>query len=673
MVIAALVAATAIWFPVPFIIDAIVRANITTRLRWLLLGMCSATVVVLEPLWFSASIARFRQPPPGGFIVNAALRLDTNLLILGATAGWLWLCEVQRRREATERRSSELRSRASNAELDVLTLQLQPHFLFNTLNLVSQLAYESATRARRAIANLRRLIAESVGGATSTIALGDELRLLESYLDLQRDRFGHRLEAHVTAERDALAAQVPRMLLQPIVENAIRHGIAPRRSGGRVEVRVSRKGSIVAIEVADDGVGLRRPSPREGMGLANARHRLEQLHASHVRVEVTDREQGGAVTNLEFPFDARARDAGSSDPSDASDASDAFADDVAVLSPAVDARLRTAIVICGWAAIGAIWTELETISPMMAGLPVRWSEIFARDMLNAGVWMVLTPIALWLIDRLSSQTPARRAIAHMGGAVAFTAAHLSVAGVLMGRLLNVPASAVRDVRFGWAIWDVIAYATLVAIAETIATRARLREESMEAARAKARLDAARVSLLRLHLQPSILLSSLDAIDAAIGDPARCETALTRLGDVLRLLLINAACEESTLIDELALLDGYLAVIGRRASSNPPGMQSLDATIPTALLCSIAAALDGSVDVVIERRGSDLVIEIDSDGTALDAELLSISQRRLALLFAGERAMEIAHRDGSIVIELRLPFHAADTARYDSALDERAIA
>ncbi|HEY4303184.1 MAG TPA: histidine kinase [Gemmatimonadaceae bacterium] len=667
--VAVMAATSAIWLVVPLIADRILHAPIGRVARWIVLGTFALLFSAVEPYWFFGALARVANWRGGPvYWVNSLLRLDTNLLIFGAIVGWLWLREFNRRRVLAAERAASLRVRASDAELDVLTMQLQPHFLFNTLNLVSQLAYENTTRARRAIANLRKLLTESVASAGSaTVTLAEELRLLDAYLELQRDRFGDRLDARVVADVELLDARVPRMLLQPIVENAIRHGIAPRKSGGSVQVRIRRGfGSRVSIDVTDDGVGLQGDAP-EGMGLANVRHRLEQLYPGEARVELSARDGVGAMTRLDFPFDKR----------ESSHAVDSNVDvdsndtrDGGVYN--VGRRLRASAMILGWLLIAAVWSEMEAVVAIVSRKPVPWGDIIGRYALNAVIWIALTPLALWLADRIAKKSVTWRLLAHLSGAVLFSAVHLWLWGALMRMMMHSTGGTVASSRNNWAIWDILAYVALVAIGETAAARVRLREQQIEASRESGRLASARISMLRLHLQPSLLLSAVDAVDASIGDPVRCETTITHLGDVLRMLLATSSVERVALHHELALLESYAAVIDLPVSVNFTDAVDRNAPVPSMILCSlVASSVAHSLSVNVSRRGPRLVIELVANGDlALGDDALAMTEQRLATLYAANHAVRLVRRDDQSSIVLELPRRPGITDERQSPIFER---
>ena len=140
---------------------------------------------------------------------------------------------------------------------------------------------------------------EDVGA--QEVTLEHEMEFIGRYLEIEQIRFPDRLRVSVEVAPDTLDAMVPSLVLQPLVENAIRHGIAPRASGGRLDIRAMRQGATLRLEVTDDGPGLPE-APRTGVGIANTRARLEQLYGSEHRLEMTNRPEGGLAILLVVPF-----------------------------------------------------------------------------------------------------------------------------------------------------------------------------------------------------------------------------------------------------------------------------------------------------------------------------------------------------------------------------------
>lgn len=198
--------------------------------------------------------------------------------------------------------------RLVEANLNTLRLQLEPHFLFNALNAISSEVAADPKLARQMIENLGTLLRHSMDCQDSAeVSLARELALLDNYLAIQKVRFGGRIEVKVDAAPDVLSAQVPPLLLQPLVENAIRHGIESRVNGGMIGVSVRRSGDQLEINVVDDGVGLPadwRMGMSSGLGLRVTQERLEALYpeADVQRFTVRRRNGGGTEISIRLPL-----------------------------------------------------------------------------------------------------------------------------------------------------------------------------------------------------------------------------------------------------------------------------------------------------------------------------------------------------------------------------------
>ncbi|MCA1619730.1 MAG: histidine kinase [Acidobacteria bacterium] len=217
-----------------------------------------------------------------------------------------------RRFREGELRSSRLQTQLASAQLEALKMQLQPHFLFNTLHSISALVHRDPDAADRMIARLGdflRLTLENSGARE--VSLRKELEFLTCYLEIERVRFQDRLTTSLEVEPDALDTPVPNLILQPIVENALRHGVAQTRGPGRVEISAKRESGSLRIRVWDNGPGLKaitRPDDglKIGLGLSNTRARLEQLYGASHRLELENAPQGGLLVTLEIPAPRRA-------------------------------------------------------------------------------------------------------------------------------------------------------------------------------------------------------------------------------------------------------------------------------------------------------------------------------------------------------------------------------
>lgn len=202
--------------------------------------------------------------------------------------------------------SVELQRHLAEARLQSLRSQLQPHFLFNALNTMSALTETDPKTARRLMEQLGQLLRMSLRHAsTPLVTMAEELTFLDDYLAIETVRFEGRISVSVRAEDDTLDALVPSFLLQPLVENAIRHGVGPRLSGGRITVAVWREGARLLLRVSDDGLGLPedwRARRDVGVGLRNTAARLEQLYARDHLFRVGPDASGGVEVKIDLPW-----------------------------------------------------------------------------------------------------------------------------------------------------------------------------------------------------------------------------------------------------------------------------------------------------------------------------------------------------------------------------------
>jgi two-component system, LytTR family, sensor kinase len=226
------------------------------------------------------------------------------LLLVGIAHAVLYYRRYRERERAAERLAASL----TEARLQALKMQLQPHFLFNTLNAISALIPAEAKPARRMVARLGDLLRNALEHEeTQEVTLREELAFLQPYLEIEQARLEDRLTVAVEVAPETLDARVPHLILQPLVENAIRHGIAPRIEPGRVEISATggEGDGVLHLRVRDDGPGMNRADPartRKGVGLANIQSRLAQLYDGEHRFELEDHPEGGMVVKISLPF-----------------------------------------------------------------------------------------------------------------------------------------------------------------------------------------------------------------------------------------------------------------------------------------------------------------------------------------------------------------------------------
>jgi signal transduction histidine kinase len=249
-----------------------------------------------KPLTFE-SIARF-------VVANFTEAIGIYLLI--ALSGYAF-CYYRRFREG-QVKTLQLEAQLSQAQLQALKMQLHPHFLFNTLHSISALLHKDSEAARKMITRLGdflRLTLENSG--SQEVTMRQEMEFLGCYLEIEQIRFQDRLTTRLDVAQQTLDAKVPNLILQPIVENAIRHGIAPRSSQGLIEIEAKQQNGTLRIQVRDNGPGLSEHRTSEnvfkkGLGLANTETRLEQLYGPAHSFNLSNNPDGGLIVTLEIPF-----------------------------------------------------------------------------------------------------------------------------------------------------------------------------------------------------------------------------------------------------------------------------------------------------------------------------------------------------------------------------------
>ena len=276
---------------------------------------CAAGVLLVVDWWGSSVMPHHPQggarptrlpsgemrrggPRRGGLLGPFGLRLPMYLAVLSAAHAMYFA----RRGRERERRELELSASLALARLEALHMQLQPHFLFNALNSIAALVHsrpDAADEMLAALSDLLRLTLQTSG--EQELPLRRERELAERYLAIEQVRFGDRLRCEVDLPADTLDALVPTFLLQPLVENAVRHGLEPRGEPGLLRISARREGAILRICVGDNGGGLPEGAAmREGIGLANTRARLLELYGTQGLLEL--RSQGGLQVTVRIPY-----------------------------------------------------------------------------------------------------------------------------------------------------------------------------------------------------------------------------------------------------------------------------------------------------------------------------------------------------------------------------------
>ena len=251
-----------------------------------------------------------RMPSSGPAILaawrrNASFDLFSALQTHVAIVIVIWTLDHIRARRENELMGMRIRQQLAEAHLHALRMQLNPHFVFNALGTVLSLTASNPAAAQRTTSLLGRLLERTVADSVRPIGrLGDEVEFLDRYLELERMRFGDRLSVGIRIAADASGATVPSLLLQPLVENAIKHGISRRPGPGRIEIEANRRGARLDIVVSDDGPGpFFANRAEEGIGLRNTADRLNALFGQGETVlELLARDSGGTEVRMAIPF-----------------------------------------------------------------------------------------------------------------------------------------------------------------------------------------------------------------------------------------------------------------------------------------------------------------------------------------------------------------------------------
>src|ERR1044072_1933482 len=279
--------------------NAVLHLGISAVLSFFLLGLYLAitSAIELEP-----GTRTFLQAFRALLVNSFHSEVLTYWVVIGLAHGFNYYRKYRER----EVRAAQLETRLAQAQLEALRMQLHPHFLFNTLNSISVLMSEDITAARRMLIRLSELLRaslEKVGA--QEVSLREELEFLTNYLEIEQTRFQDRLAFRMNVDPHVLNAKVPNLILQPLVENAMRHGAPPAGKPGLIEISAIREDGTVQLKVRDNGRGLGSASPQSlegGIGLSNTRGRLRQLYGSAHTFEIRNAGGGGFEVLIVLPF-----------------------------------------------------------------------------------------------------------------------------------------------------------------------------------------------------------------------------------------------------------------------------------------------------------------------------------------------------------------------------------
>lgn len=299
------------WFASHFRLER--KARLRSILALLLFGLFIAPLQVSLEIAINLTLASKLFHMPAADIAQRVAGVSRAVLVESFTSFFTYMVVVgvyyafdyYQKYRARDLRALELEGRLTQAELQNLKMQLHPHFLFNTLHTISILMTKDTGAANRVLVRLSDLLRMALDNvSTHEVSLKEELDFLAPYLEIEQTRFEDRLTVRMKIEPGVLDARVPNLILQPLVENAIRHGVAPLLTPGTIEISARRENGNLRLEVRDNGSGLPNSNQhiREGVGLSNTRARLVKLYSRDQKFEMGNAPGGGLLVTIVIPF-----------------------------------------------------------------------------------------------------------------------------------------------------------------------------------------------------------------------------------------------------------------------------------------------------------------------------------------------------------------------------------
>lgn len=241
--------------------------------------------------------------------INAIANFDYGILVYFVILLVLNVLEYYKRFQQEKTQNAELQAALISAQLNALKMKLQPHFLFNTLNSISVLIKDNPGKAGETVNRLSDLLRHVLNNVDDQFTeLENEISFIRQYLAIEKVRFGDRLSVTIELDEGLKKVLVPSLLLQPIVENAIRHGIAKRRGKGVIDIKILKNGRFLYLDVSDNGVGYKpqRPESEKGLGLRITEDRLKSLFTDTYKMHITAVKSGGTKVSIQIPVPGEA-------------------------------------------------------------------------------------------------------------------------------------------------------------------------------------------------------------------------------------------------------------------------------------------------------------------------------------------------------------------------------
>lgn len=679
-----------------------------------------SAVSTVELYWYLdvAPLADPKMPQPGWgtlfrqFIAYPIFAALAHVLVY-AKRYWRVRVAAHRLREEL----AEAGRRRTSAELRALKAEINPHFLGSALGAVSALLRTDPAAAERVLAELGTLLRVALARAqTQEVTLRDELETLEPFLDVERARLGWHFEVALSVTEEALDALVPDMILQPMVENAVRRGLACY-PGGQIRIsarRLGRHDELLEVRVTDEGTGAWGPpsvplAPATASAwVANTRARLVELYGSNAWLELPSHladATRSAASSLTIPWREADTDMESQDSSRVGATTEDVGEPVAPVPAPRRWRLRPVPTV-SFLLLSVLLTfqHIRRVLPDGTTLPVPLRHAIPAGLVAAAIMVAIGCTAFYLTRRyppVASGEPAtprgRLLIAHakaalslgfmgavlrMGNSWVFGYLYDYVAQIRIVKVVSITLGTMAMYVFVYCILAVIAYGTQYArrYRQARATARRLRAELAEAGQRRA---TAELRALKAELNPHFLGNALHTVSAlARTEPEAAERVLSQLNELLRTAVTRSRTHEVTLREELETLEPYLAVeqarLGRRLDVTwDVDEDLLDARVPHMILQPLVEnavkhglaprRAAGHIEVAARRATDRLELSVRDDGVGLHnigpsravrgrGVGLANTRARLAELYGGVATLDLmAGETGGAVARLSLPW------------------
>jgi hypothetical protein len=509
---------------------ALDRANLSLIEKVASHAVGISAIALVDALWRRETMIAVHMAVTTPFYATALYYTDLTIAAYLAVLVVGRALDLQDVVVAQTRRQLGLRAQLAQARLDYLDAQLQPHFLFNSLGTVTELAHEAPAAAARMLRQLATLLRFAVNEQGHAVSLRDELHALEPYLDIQRVRFSDWLTIEHDVSTSALDVMVPRLTLQPLVENAIRHGLAGRTERGLIRIIGTRTGDRLRLAVQDDGVGLQSAPPSDGygIGLRNMRRRLAAAYDDDFTMDLHSAAGGGAVAELSLPTRSHPTTAGP--------------ETGTIGMGRMPSRLfetfrrhPISAVTAAWCVWGVFWFQLSySYLAMRHRLGEEPLDVMIREhVIAVALWAIMTPVAFRIARAMPLSRMSWTTAVHVPLACLFGFAHVGLWQTLAGS-----ADALWAPRYVVTmLWTVLLYAFLLGVAQYRELTDWFRERETGTARLEAELAEARITAAAVRFRPDVVLHALEDVASRVHlDPVRAESELALLADDLRLAL-----------------------------------------------------------------------------------------------------------------------------------------